>query len=158
MSSNPEIDPTSDRYKRCKYCDVEFMAEHRGMKFDTRWCADEFHNRKKRLEKQGIIQDDNQEQLPQNSIENISTPDLPDIDQEELANNIRLIDQIELDPVEGTVVQMEQLHQKGYIFPRISDRGILYNIDPSLNCHFMQVGVYRLFRVSFSHVLIKKID
>ena len=43
-----KIDPTSDRYRICKYDEVPFMAHHRSMLFCNQHCADEFHNREKK--------------------------------------------------------------------------------------------------------------
>lgn len=47
-----KIDPSSDRYRICPYDGVEFMTSHRSRIFCNPKCADEYHNRKKRLEKE----------------------------------------------------------------------------------------------------------
>lgn len=53
-----KMDPNSDRYRKCPNDGVEFMAEHRSEKFCCAKCADEFHNEKKRLAAEKLIQDE----------------------------------------------------------------------------------------------------
>ena len=53
-----KMDPTSDRYRECPNDGVEFMAGHRTEKFCCPQCADEFHNEKKRLAAEKLIQDE----------------------------------------------------------------------------------------------------
>lgn len=52
------MDPTSDRYRECPNDGVKFMAAHRTQKFCCPQCADEFHNEKKRLAAEKLIQDE----------------------------------------------------------------------------------------------------
>lgn len=53
-----KMDPTSDRYRKCPNDGVEFMAAHRTEKYCCPQCADEFHNEKKRLAAEKLLQDE----------------------------------------------------------------------------------------------------
>ena len=57
----------------------------------------------------------------------------------------------------GSKFNMDYLYSIGFDLFSFNGKGALFNIDPQLNCHFIQIGSYRLFRVEFSEVLIKKI-
>lgn len=52
------MDSASDRYRECPNDGVKFMAAHRTEKFCCPQCADEFHNEKKRLAAEKLIQDE----------------------------------------------------------------------------------------------------
>lgn len=58
-----KMDPTSDRYRECPNDGVKFMAEHRAEKFCCPQCADEFHNEKKRLVAEKLLQEEINEAL-----------------------------------------------------------------------------------------------
>ena len=53
-----KMDINSDRYRICPNDGEEFMAVHRSEKFCCPPCADEFHNEKKRLAAEKLIQDE----------------------------------------------------------------------------------------------------
>ena len=71
-------------------------------------------------------------------------------------NNIKILDALPIDTEDASVFHVEQLDQLGLNLNYFSGRGELYNINPELGCHFLQVGYYRLYRLSFSEILIIK--
>lgn len=71
--------------------------------------------------------------------------------------NVKILDTLNLHPTKGTHFNLEKLHSMGIDFTGYSGRGDLYNIDQIENCHFIQIGNYRLYRTEFSKVLIIKI-
>jgi hypothetical protein len=141
------MDRESDRYRVCPNDGVEFMANDRREKHCCPECADEFHNEKKRLAKL-----ENEQSLIET--EKVLNEIIQQIDKDE--KNLQILDQLELQ-VNGSRFNMDYLYSIGFDFFSFNARGELYNIDPLLNCHFIQIGSYRLFRVDFSEVLIKKL-
>lgn len=151
-----KMDPNSDRYRRCPNDGVEFMAVHRSEKFCCPQCADEFHNELKRKEAQekklleevkSIIDDPTKVQTQ------VQSETLVD----KAKQNVKILDTLTLDPVKGSVFNIDWLYSLGIDLSACNGRGVLHNIDSSHNCHFLQIGNYRLYRVEFSEVLIKKI-
>ena len=141
------MDRESDRYRVCPNDGVEFMANDRTEKHCCPECADEFHNEKKRLAKleqqQSLIE-----------TETILSDIIEQINHEE--KNLQILDQFHL-KANGSRFNMDYLSSIGFDFFSYNGKGELFNIDPQLNCHFIQIGSYRLYRVEFSEVLIKKI-
>lgn len=148
-----KMDPTSDRYRECPNDGVKFMAAHRSEKFCCDKCADEFHNLKKKEEAENLI--DNGIKLletpPLIMDQNIAVQHLNIIDQ-----NLRLLEKWDIDLINGTQYHMEWMCSQGYDLTAYAYKGALYNIDPTLNCNFTQIGNYRLYRVSYTHILITK--
>ena len=142
-----EMDVESDRYRECLNDAVPFMANHRSEKHCCPECADEFNNEKKRLAKieaqQSLIE-----------TETVFNEIIQQIDNEE--KNLQILDQLQLED-NGSKFNMDYLYSIGFDLFSFNGKGALFNIDPQLNCHFIQIGSYRLFRVEFSEVLIKKI-
>lgn len=149
-----KMDPKSDRYRQCPNDGVEFMAEHRSEKFCCDKCADEFHNQKKRNAENKLIEEAKAIIASPKALEPQAEYDLP---LDKVKQNVKIIDDLTLDPTKGSVFNIDWLYSIGIDFNAYNGRGILYNIDSSHNCHFIQIGNYRLFRVEFSEVLIKKI-
>ena len=152
--SSYKMDPNSDRFRQCPNDGVEFMAAHRTEKFCCPQCADEFHNEKKR---------DAENKLLEEAKAIIATPAVTqtqsqsEVPLDKARQNIKIIDTLTIDPAKGSVFNIDWLYSKGIDFSAYNGRGVLYNINSSHNCHFIQIGNYRLFRVEFSEVLIKKI-
>lgn len=46
-----KLDPKSDRYRICPECDKAFMTNHLSRDFCTKKCANDYNNKKKRLER-----------------------------------------------------------------------------------------------------------
>ena len=141
------MDRESDRYRVCPNDGVEFMANDRTEKYCCPECADEFHNEKKRLAKL-------EEQQSLIETEEVLNEIIEQINNEE--KNLKILDQFHL-KANGSKFNMDYLSSIGFDFFSFNARGELFNIDPQLNCHFIQIGSYRLYRVEFSEVLIKKI-
>jgi ribosomal protein S27AE len=143
-----KMDPESDRFRVCPNCGSEFMTEHRSREFCNDKCTDEFHNRKKR--------DAHLHGMEADESSLVSVVDPPKNPSAGLVNNIKILDALPIDKEEGSVFHVEQLDQLGLNLNYFSGRGELYNINPELGCHFLQVGYYRLYRLSFSEFLIIK--
>jgi hypothetical protein len=87
-------------------------------------------------------------------VETANTAPIQTIDL--LKKNIEILNKYKFDPIIGTLVHLEWLSEIGINLDAVSGRGKLYNIDGSFNCHFVQIGYYKLFRDGFSHILIVK--
>ena len=141
------MDRESDRYRVCLNDGVEFMAKHRNEKHCCPECADEFSNNKKKKIREELLKDSKElEKIKQNKTISLLTDEA----------NIPILDQLPIQE-SGSLFYPEYLQSLGVDFEKYNGRGELYNIDPDLNCHFLQMGPYRLYRVEFSQILIKKI-
>ena len=84
-----KLNPNSDRYRICPECKIHFMANHRGMDFHSRKCANDYNNRMKKIARQLNV-------LNSNEIENevliesskLMKPELP------INKNVSIIKQI----------------------------------------------------------------
>lgn len=70
-----------------------------------------------------------------------------------LEMNVSILDSLQISK-KGDYYNIDVLHSYGFQFSHFSGKGQLFNIDPNLNCHFLQVKNYRLYRVAFSTILI----
>lgn len=143
-----EMDVESDRYRECLNDAVPFMANHRSEKHCVPECADEYHNKKKKKKREELrkMENDNQILIEENQIVS-----------EKGEQNINILNQLLIGDLESKF-NLEFLHSLGFDFSKCNGRGELFNINPELNCHFLQMGSYRMYRVKFSEVLIKKIN
>lgn len=154
VKSAYKMDRTSIRYRKCPNDGYEFMTDNLGRIYCSDHCADEFNNQKKR---------DAENKLLEEAKAIIASPAVPqaqsqpEVPLDKARQNVKIIDTLTIDPVKGSVFNIDWLYSKGIDFSAYNGRGVLYNIDSSHNCHFIQIGNYRLFRVEFSEVLIKKI-
>ena len=157
-----KLNPDSDRYRNCKYCDTEFMTSHRTRIFCDDKCSDEYHNALKRynrdmkklngeIEKQQKLEVS--EELIEETIETIVEETINETDEAILKSNISILESLNV-AVNGTEYEVEVLDSYGFQFNHYNGRGQLFNIDPTLNCHFTQVGTFRLCRVKYSRILI----
>ena len=157
-----KLNPDSDRYRICKYCDTEFMTSHRSRIFCDDKCSDEYHNALKRydrdmkklndeIEKQQKLEVS--EELIEETIETIVEETINETDEAILKSNISILESLNV-AVNGTEYEVEVLDSYGFQFNHYNGRGQLFNIDPTLNCHFTQVGTFRLCRVKYSKILI----
>lgn len=142
------MDVESDRYRVCLNDGVEFMANDRREKHCCPECADEYSNENKRLAKL-------EEQQRLIETEEVLSEIIEQINSEE--KNLEILDQFHL-KANGSKYNLEFLHSLGFDFSKCNGRGELFNVNPELNCHFLQMGSYRMYRVEFSEVLIKKIN
>ena len=123
------------------------MANDRREKHCCPECADEYSNEKKRIAKLEAQQKYEETKKALNVI-------IKQNDNKE--KNLQILGKLQVDE-NGSKFNMDYLHSIGFDFFSFSGKGALFNIDPKLNCHFIQIGAYRLFRLEFSEVLIKKI-
>jgi hypothetical protein len=167
-----KLNTESDRYRICKYCATEFMVSHRSRKYcdNNNKCSNEFHNALKlykrdvkklndEIEKQqqlevseDIIEETNKD-TSEEPIETRVEETINETDETILKSNISILESLNL-PVKGTNYTVEALDSYGFKFSHFSGRGELFNIDSNKNCHFIQVGNFRLYRVAFSTILI----
>lgn len=163
MKTHEEIDPTSDFYRICKNCEEEFMTDHRSNVFCDEYCADEYHNRLKREKAANLKAIVIQDIEPTSSPQNLTPPQAPlaSVVQPEpidkAKQDIKFLNSLQIDPECGSHFNMDWMYSQGYDFTAFSGQGKLHNIDPANNSQFIQIGPYRLFRVEYSTVLIKKI-
>ena len=159
VKSPYKMDKNSDRYRVCPNDGVEFMAVHRSSIFCSDQCADEHHNLKKKEEAEKKILSDIENTLnapvPEHKSKVVEV--INDLPIDKMKVNIKIIETLYPDPIKGSDFNMDWMASLGYDFGIFSGKGELYNIDLSKNCHFMQIGSYRLFRVEYSRVLIVKI-
>ena len=142
-----KMDKKSDRYRVCLNDGEEFMANNRKEKHCCPQCADEFHNIKK---KNARIEKKQKQEESEKALNEISQK----LDNEQ--NNIHILDQLDVKE-NGSQFNMDFLHTLGFDFCTNISKEALFNIYPQLNCHYVQIGAYRLFRVEITEVLIKKI-
>ena len=145
-----KMDRESDRFRVCDNCGREFMAYDRSLVYCNEKCRWEYHNTKKnRLVVVETISDEKIEVSKEDS--NIET--IQDTDESILEMNVLILDSLQISK-KGDYYNIDVLHNYGFQFSHFSAKGQLFNIDPNLNCHFLQVKNYRLFRVAFSTILI----
>ena len=158
VKSPYKMNKNSDRYRVCPNDGEEFMANHRSRIFCSDQCADEFHNLKKK----------NTEELMQ-EVENALEAPLPELDQkpviqeevqltidEKIRKNLRILDSLELDFEDGSHFNIDLLIENGFDFYAFDGKGQLYNTGAQ-KCYFLQIKNYRIYRIEYSKVLIKKI-
>ena len=143
------MDEESDRFRKCKNCGKEFMTPHRGRVYCNDFCSDEFNNRDKRWKREeaSFVHDTMEEKAIESS-ELILEPD-----EEILKNNLSILESLHITEKERCV-NMDSLDSYGFKFGHFSGQGKLFNIDPSKECCFLQIGNFRLYRVDFSKVLV----
>ncbi len=160
--SPDKMDRLSNRYRVCFNCGREFMAEDRSSIYCHKKCRWEFHNTNKtriREEKKLEELEETVEESNKKTIESVETTieeTINETDETILKSNISILESINV-PVNGKEYEVEVLDSYGFQFEYYNGRSQLFNIDPSLNCHFTQVGTFRLFRVEYSRILIKNL-
>jgi hypothetical protein len=157
-----KMDRLSNRYRVCFNCGREFMAEDRSSIYCHKKCRWEFHNTNKtriREEKKLEELEETVEESNKKTIESVETTieeTINETDETILKSNISILESINV-PVNGKEYEVEVLDSYGFQFEYYNGRSQLFNIDPSLNCHFTQVGTFRLYRVEYSRILIKNL-
>lgn len=176
ITTSLELDPLSDRYRVCPNCSKPHMVRNKGRDFCSDRCADQHYNTRRRLMKQvqqtvdpevALALEPNKEFAPEQRAEIGQAPELakeiftrqnvPPVESNaSYDRNIEILNSLPVDPENGTVLHVADLTSRGFVFDYYSGRGVLHNIDPTLNCHFMQYGLYRIYRIDFSIILIYK--
>ena len=87
------------------------------------------------------------------SNEESSNETIQETDESIFEMNVSILDSLQISK-KGDYYNIDVLHNYGFQFSHFSGKGKLFNIDPNLNCHFLQVKNYRLYRVGFSTILI----
>ena len=160
-----KMDRLSNRYRVCFNCGREFMAEDRSSIYCHKKCRWEFHNTNKtRIREEKKLEEENEknrlaeleaisEEKINDSNEESSNETIQDTDESILDMNVSILDSLQISK-KGDYYNIDVLHNYGFQFSHFSGKGQLFNIDPNLNCHFLQVKNYRLYRVVFSTILI----
>ena len=167
-----KLNPDSDRYRICKYCDTEFMTSHRSRKYcdNDNHCSNEYHNALKRykrdmkklndeIDKQQQLEaseeliEETKQDTNEETIETTFAETIKESDETILKSNISILESLNV-AENGTGYTVEALDSYGYKISHFSGRGQLFNIDSNKNCHFLQVGNFRLCRVEYSKILI----
>ena len=144
-----KMDEESDRFRKCKNCGKQFMTPHRGRVYCNDFCSDEFNNREKRWKRE-------EASFNSNKIEETAKVNyelIIESDEEILKNNLSILESLNITEKER-YVNMESLDSYGFKFEHYSGKSKLHNIDPSKECHFLQIGNFRLYRVDYSKVLV----
>ena len=154
-----KMDRESDRFRVCDNCGREFMAYDRSLVYCNEKCRWEYHNTNKtriREEKKLVELEETIEESNKNTIESVETTveeTINETDETILKSNISILESLNV-AVNGTKYTVEALDSYGFQFTNYNGRGQLFNIDPIHNCHFTQVGNFRLHRVEYSKILI----
>jgi hypothetical protein len=163
--STYKMDRESDRYRVCQNCGKEFMAYDRSLIYCHEKCRWEFHNTNKaRIREEKKLEKENEKnrlaeletisaEKSEDSKMETGKESIKETDESILEMNVSILDSLQISK-KGDNYNIDVLHNYGFQFSHFSGRGQLFNIDPNLNCHFIQVKNYRLYRVAFSTVLI----
>lgn len=154
-----KLDSTSNRYRICPNDGVEFMASHRSRLFCCDKCTDEFHNKRKRDE---LTNCDSASIISAEPINDTSEKNIQDKNRAseigefaKVEENVKILNTLELKG-EESVFSMDWLDSIGLNFDAFNGRQKLYNINERLDCYGLIMGPYRLYRIGFSDVLVKK--
>ena len=132
------MDRNSDRFRICPNDGEEFMANDRREKYCSEECADEYHNILKKAKK---------EQLQQYDPSSKKSPN---------EQNIIILSKLTIHN-DGSIFDIDFLIKSGFDFSSYNERKLLLDFQPDLNCHYLQFGIYQIYRVESSKVLIKPI-
>ncbi len=161
-SSPYKLDQESDRFRICKNCGRKFMATDRRRIHCDDDCSDEFHGARKRLKRDANklnaeIEKQQQLEVSEELIEETNKDTIKETNEETdesiLQSNLSILESLQISK-KGDYYNLDFLHSYGFQFSHYSGKGLIFNTDPNLNCHFTQVGNYRLYRVAFSTILI----
>lgn len=140
------MDKESDRYRVCPNDGEEFMANDRGEVYCCPECADEFHNYKKKIAK-----------LKEKNLSEIDIVLNEVIEQRNMIKkNLLVLDNLELDKI-GSVFNLDYLFSLGFDSFLCNSKTSIFFKDKTTERYYTQFENYRIFRVEFSEVLIKKI-
>ena len=137
------LDQTSDRYRICPSCKCAHMVANRGRDFCSDKCADTYYNTHRRFRKQAI---------------EILTPELQSITDNEsvLQTNYSLLNDLPVDPVNGTRYPIIYLLNIGFNFSYFTERNELYNTPVEQQCFSISIYSYRIYLLNITEVLISK--
>ena len=108
--------------------------------------ANRIYNELNRLE-------DEIDKLNDNTNKDTNKDTIKETDESILQSNLSILESLQISK-KGDYYNLDFLHSYGFQFSHYSGKGQIFNTDPNLNCHFTQVGNYRLYRVAFSTILI----
>jgi hypothetical protein len=160
--SSYKMDPSSDRYRVCPNDGFEFMAFHRSEKFCCPQCADEFHNEKRRLAAQQLIQNKTSvltavpteipEQPPENNTESKETQQVLIsliTSTSPLVGNINLIGAT-LGDKHSRKVHMTYLTKLGFVYDVYDNKHLV----PGTELNVLTYGPYAVAWAYENHIII----
>jgi len=151
INALPKLDPTSDRFRICPNCKIQFMTNHLSRDFCNDKCADDYYNKHRRLTKQAtVIVEENKMMKPHQEV--LATSSSPPTNND-LEKNIQILDQLKINPEKGSFFSQEELNSLGFNFFANSGTGKVPDNDPA--CHYVSFAQYRIFRIGISILLIK---
>ncbi len=132
------LDPFSELYRECPFCEDAFMAENSQDIYCSVKCKDDYNNAQKRQQlrsSSSIV-----EPTPQSSIE----------------RNVEILDLHYTGGEEGMYITFEKLDKIGVDLLHNNGQGQLYNIDEKHRSKFLVIGPYKIYSLTFENVLVKK--
>ncbi|MGZ4056397.1 MAG: hypothetical protein ACXVPU_12290 [Bacteroidia bacterium] len=161
MKSVFKLDRTSNRFRICPNCGKEHMVKHLGRDFCDDKCADDHYNQERRLKKQAeTMLSEKLIDVPVTSSLGGPVENLPEVDQawgQAMKTNLAILDNLSLDPKHGSSMSIDSLLLGGFNFTQYTMQGKNHNIPDGIQSSFLIFGDYRIYRIDYSKVLIKKI-
>jgi hypothetical protein len=124
-----KLDPTSDRYRVCPNpeCEKKHMVTHRGKDYCSNECADTDYNRKRRLTNHVVSMLSNGGTIGSIQKEQQAVTVNKELSDEEwkvkMKANMDILNQLEIDPEEGTIFGIQDILDKGVAFGCSSTSG-----------------------------------
>jgi hypothetical protein len=159
-----KLDRTSNRFRICPNCGTEHMVKHLGRDFCCDKCADDYYNQNRRLKKQAEAM---LNEMKINTTEEITSPEpnnnLIEAIKENDLNweaamkvNLSVLNNLLLDDKHGSVFSIDDLISLGLNFTHHSTQGINHNTPENIQSKFLIFRNYRVYRVDYNKVLVKK--
>jgi endogenous inhibitor of DNA gyrase (YacG/DUF329 family) len=153
-----QLDPTSTYYRICPECSKQHMVTHRGRDFCSDRCADNWYNRRRKLEKQvavtkvekgGFI---NELHPVQNAHSGHNDESAQDSEMQRQAN-LDYLNSLVLDPFTGSEFDLDELINNNFDFSLFNYRFLLHNTN-SKSCYCLTYGRFRIFLIARNKILI----
>ncbi len=159
-----KLDPTSDRYRICPYCQKPHMVSHLGKDYCCDSHADKHYNEKRRLKNHAekmLVDKQKVEDKEIDKPENIESVPMVEISPEQvrkngIEKNVAIFDAIEVDPDIGSIYERLYLEGNGVDFHYYSyiqkNEGVRFGIESN----YLIIKNYKIERVSKNEVRITK--
>lgn len=159
-----KLDPTSDRYRICPYCKKPHMVQHLGKDYCCDDHADKHFNEKRRLKNHAETMLEKNQKMEDKEIENaVKTISIPpqEISQDELRSqgiekNVAIFDNIEIDPIKGSVYEIPYLVRNGVNLKHYSFKLEHNDVAKGNSCSYLIIKNYKIELVTKYKVLIIK--
>ncbi|MBK9283516.1 MAG: hypothetical protein IPM51_04270 [Sphingobacteriaceae bacterium] len=175
------VDTTSPFYRVCPYssCNKPFMYTRSDQKYCSRKCQNDDYNKFRLTRKntggpppESSADNNSSPLIVEDALKEINEPkqteQLPESvpneqisieDPKELIYkmNIKFLNSLVLNKYNEIILHTEVMMDNKFDFTCSSGRSPLHNIESKYNCHFLVFGKYRVYRIDFDKLLIKKI-